>query len=400
VIAITQKATRAQTKSHNKTLILKTIYDQEKISRAMVARQTRLTRPTVSRTVSELIEEGLVVEVGQGPSKGGKPPILLSVAPNSRHLIGIDLANSEFRGAVIDLRGNIIHRETWPVNERDGDVALQMVYELIDRLIVAATSPILGIGIGTPGLMNPEAGTVRIAVNLDWKNLPLRDILETRYNLPVYIANDSQVAALGEYTFGGNRDSSNLIVVKIGRGLGAGIVINGHLHYGDGYGAGEIGHIKAVATGGERCRCGLYGCLETVVGSRTLVNRARHLMRTNPQSTLHQFTASPEALNTDLVIQAFKTGCNELYPIINEMGQYLGAAIANLVGILNIRHILIGGSLARLGEVWLAPISRETRQRVQATQADETVVGIANLGSDIVIFGAAALLLAHELELV
>ncbi len=399
MVTVAQKATRAQTKSHNKTLILKTIYDQEEISRAGVARITHLTRPTVSSIVTELLEDELVAEVGHGPSVGGKPPILLSVVENSRHLIGIDLANSEFRGAVINLRGNIIHHESLPVNDRDGEAALKLAYELIDKLIAAATSPILGIGIGTPGLMNPVDGIVRKAVNLDWQDLPLRDLLEERYNLPAYIANDSQVAALAEYTFGRNQEASNLIVVKVGRGTGAGIVIGGHLYYGDGYGAGEIGHIKVVSNG-ELCRCGHHGCLETVVSSQAIVRRARAIMQNNPQTLLYQFADAPDAVNTEVVLQAFEAGDEDLRQVVVKMGRHLGVAIANLVGILNIKSIIIGGSLARLGPVFIEPVKQEMAEHVQITQAQETVVDVADLGSDIVVLGAAALLLAYELGLV
>ena len=222
-----KKATREQSKIHNKRLILKTIYDNGEISRAYISRLTYLTRTTVSSIVTELIDEGLVEEIGQGPSDGGKPPILLSVVDNSRHLIGIDLADSEFRGGVVDLRGKIIDRVIISVNDRDGLSAMELVYKLIDKLIGIATNPILGIGIGTPGLMDARNGIVRSAVNLDWSDLPLRNLLESRYNLHVYIANDSQVAALGEYTFGQRQETSNLVVVKVGRGVGAGIVING-----------------------------------------------------------------------------------------------------------------------------------------------------------------------------
>lgn len=394
-----KKATRAQTKSHNKTLILKTIYDHIQISRADVARFTRLTRPTVSSTVAELLDEGLVAEVGLGQSEGGKRPILLSVVDDSRHLIGVDLANSEFRGAVTDLRGNIIHRHSLPVDDRDGDAALQLAYQLLDHLIPAATSPILGIGIGAPGLMDPQHGVVRKSVNLDWQDVPLRNLLAERYNLPVYIANDSQVAALGEYTFGQSARTANLVVVKVGRGTGAGIVINGQLHYGDGFGAGEIGHVRVVEPG-ELCRCGHTGCLETVVSSRTLIRRARVLMQTNPQSALWAVAGSPAELTTDLILQAFATGDTEIEALAGEMGRYLGIAAANLVGILNIKNIVIGGSLARFGEVLAGPLRQEMSRRVQVTQAGETSVSVANLGTDIVIFGAAALLLSHEMGLV
>ncbi len=393
MITTATKVTRKQTKIHNKRLVLKTIYNQTSISRASVARTTHLTRPTVSSTVAELMNEGLVTEVGYGPSEGGKPPILLSVVDDSRHLIGIDLANSEFRGAVIDLRGNIIHRQSLPVNDTNGEAALALVYQLVNRLIEAASSPVLGIGIGAPGLMNPERGIVRKSVNLEWQDVPLRDFLEERYNIPVYIANDSQVAALAEYTFGDGGENNSLIVVKVGRGVGAGIVINSRLHYGDGYGAGEIGHV-GVADNGKQCLCGHFGCLETVVSSRALINRAKAIAESNPGSSLNQIP-----ITTDALLQIFEHS-EELRLVITEMGRNLGRVVANLVGILNIKQVLIGGSLARFGNTLVDPLRQEMGRRVQIAQADETVVGIATLGNDIVILGAAALLLAYELGLV
>ena len=191
-----QKATSKQTKAYNTRLVLRTIYDHDRISRADIARATGLTRPTVSDAVAGLSRRGLVEEVGQGPSAGGKPPILLSVIDDSRHAIGIDLASDEFRGAVVNRRGEIRHRASLPLDGRDGEVALERVYELVDHLLSATGSPLLGIGIGTPGLMDPTKGIVRRAVNLDWQDLPLRSLLKQRYGLPLYLANDPQVAAL------------------------------------------------------------------------------------------------------------------------------------------------------------------------------------------------------------
>jgi glucokinase-like ROK family protein len=393
-----QKATREQTKSHNQRLILKTVYDQTQTSRADIARLTGLTRPTVSTAVAELIEEGLVEEVGQGQSEGGKPPVLLRVIDNSRCLIGVDLANSEFRGAVTDLRGRIRHRETLPVDDHDGQAALELVYELVDRLVVVADSPVLGIGLGSPGLMDAQRGLVRKSVNLNWTDLPLRDLLTARYNLPVYIANDSHVAALGEYTFGSHH-LNNLVVVKVGRGVGAGIVLNGQLHYGDGSAAGEIGHVKVVDDG-ELCRCGHHGCLETVTSSRAIITRARAVAQQNPQSTLHRFAATPEAITTETVLQAFEAGDEDVQQIITEVGRYLGLAVANLVGVLNIQHILIGGRTARFGQTLLEPIRQEMCCRSMGLLAEQTSIGLSSLGEDIVIQGAAALLLSNELGLV
>ena len=393
-----KKATRQQTKAHNSRLILKTIYDEGEISRADVARLTGLTRTTVSDAVAKLIEGGLVAEVGLGPSAGGKPPTLLSVVDDSRYLIGIDLAESEFRGAVINLRGEIKHRLSLPIHDRDGNAALALVYELVDELVTIADSPILGIGIGTPGLMDARQGVVRDAVNLDWHNLPLGDLLEVRYELPVYVANDSQVAALAESTFGDSENLSNLILIKVGRGTGGGIVLNRQLYYGDGFGAGEIGHV-AVVEDGELCRCGHYGCLETVTSSRAIVKRAQTIAENDPHSTLHQFAITPEEINADIVLQAFEAGDEALQSVIAEVGYYLGIAVANLVGALNIQRIVIAGNVARFGQALLEPIVQEVRQRSLAALANETRIEFTSLGPDIVILGAAALLLTHELGL-
>ena len=194
-----KKATREHTKLHNWRLVLRTIYQAGKISRAELARETHLTKTTVSNIVSDLLKENLVAEVGLGPSVGGKPPMLLAVVDNSRQLIGLDLANSEFRGSVLDLRGNILHRAKLPVPTQDGRFMLELVYELVDILLPKVTRPLLGIGIGSPGLMDAPSGVVRQAINLDWLNLPLRDLLQEKYNVPVYLANDSHTAALAEY---------------------------------------------------------------------------------------------------------------------------------------------------------------------------------------------------------
>ena len=393
-----KKANSQQTKAHNRLLILKTIYNNAKISRADIARVTGLNRATVSDAVTELLKDGVVAEVGIGSSVGGKPPILLSMVDNARYLIGVDLAESEFRGAVINLRGKIIHRLNLAINGRDGDAALASVYGLLDKLIPLAEGPVLGIGIGTPGLINAQQRVVRNAVNLDWHDLPLGDLLDERYKMPVHIANDSQAAALAEFTFGDSKNISNLIVINIGRGTGAGIVLNRQLYYGDSFGAGEFGHVAYVENG-ERCRCGHYGCLETVASSQAIVRSARTIAKNDLHSELYRFVASPEEINIDIVSQAFEAGDDAIRTLITEAGRYMGFAAANLVGILNVNRIVIAGSAARFGQALLEPIKQEIKRRSLPGLADETVVEITSLGDDIVILGAAALLLNRGLGL-
>jgi len=393
-----KKANSRQAKVHNRLLILRTIYNNVKISRADIARVTSLNRATVSDAVTELMKDGVVAEVGIGSSVAGKPPILLSMVDDARYLIGVDLAESEFRGAVINLRGKIIHRLNLAINGRDGDAALASVYGLLDKLIPLAEGPILGIGIGTPGLINTRQRVVRNAVNLDWHDLPLGDLLDERYKMPVHVANDSQAAALAEFTFGASKNISNLIVINIGRGTGAGIVLNRQLYYGDSFGAGEFGHV-AIVENGERCRCGHYGCLETVTSSQAIVRSARAIAKNDLHSKLYRLVASPEEIDMDIVSQAFEAGDDAIRTLITEVGRYLGFAAAILVGILNVNRIVIAGRVARFGQTLLEPIKQEIKRRSLPGLADETVVEITTLGPDIVILGAAALLLNHELGL-
>jgi N-acetylglucosamine repressor len=393
-----RKATREQTRAHNSRLVLRTIYECEEISRADVARETRLTRTTVSDVVAELMDNGLVKEVGYGPSVGGKPPILLSVVPDARHLIGIDLASEEFRGAVVNLRGQVCFKIEVPLDYQDGEAALALVYQMVEDLMAATNSPLLGVGIGSPGLMDASNGIVRRSVNLDWYDLPLRDLLQQRCGLPVYVANDSQVAALGEYTFGDGPGVENLVVVKVGHGIGAGIVLNGQIFHGETFGAGEIGHV-AVVDNGEICRCGNTGCLETVASARSIVNQARVLAAADPDSVLNRFAASPEQIGIETVCRAMAAGDEQVLDLVRRAGRYLGLAAANVVALLSIRRIVIAGSVACLGQVFLDAIREEMSRRSLAILAHDAEIDLSSIDSDIVILGASALVLNRELGL-
>jgi glucokinase-like ROK family protein len=394
-----KKATREQSKSHNKTLILNSIYTSENISRADLARATHLTRSTVSEIVSELIEEELVKEAGRGQSAGGKPPVLLQVFNDARQIVGIDLASGEFRGALINLRGEIQKWICIPINEKSGEEALEGVYDLIEKLLGAATSPIIGIGIGAPGIMDSDNGIVRMAVNLNWKDLPLVDILQDKYQIPVYIANDSQVSALAEFKFGEGEKGANLLVVKIGRGVGSGIVINQQLFQGDSFGAGEIGHIK-VDQDGVECRCGNFGCLETRISSRAVRKFAAEIAAQDENSLLKQFIEENQVITTETVHAAFLAGEHDVVEFIHDVGVCLGQALSYVVSVLNINRVVIAGSVSIFGEGIIDPALKELKGSVLSTIADEVEINASSLGEEIVILGAAGMVLQNELGIV
>src|SRR4051794_34022585 len=395
------KATHQQTRALNQGLVLRTIYDLGPISRAEIARVTELTRTSVSDLVGDAIAAGLVEEVGRGPSSGGKAPILVQVVEDAKVVIGLDLGEQAFAGALVDLRGGIERRIDVPVEGRDGKAALGAVERLVDELVAAAPpGRLLGIGVGTPGLVDTANGEIRWAVNLDWQDLPLGRILSERTGLPAFVANDSRAAAMGEYLFDVGRRAPNLVAIKIGHGIGAGIVLGGELFEGDGFGAGEIGHTSVVDDGAE-CRCGRFGCLETVASSRAVVDAALEAAAADPDGDLARRLAALDREPTiDDVAAAVQAGDEQARRIAVAAGRWLGRAVAALIGTLDIRHVVLLGNVTRLGDPWLEAVRDEARRRALALLSRETRIEIGGSAEDTVLLGASALLMTRELGLV
>jgi predicted NBD/HSP70 family sugar kinase len=271
-----------------------------------------------------------------------------------------------------------------PVAGRDGDDAVQLVYVLLDRLLDGIAAPLLGIGIGTPGLVESRTGTIRRAVNLDWRDLPLGEMVAERFGVPVNVANDSQAAALAEYTYAGGDRVPNLIAIRVGRGVGAGLILRGALFQGDGSGAGEIGH-TVVDDDGMLCRCGRTGCLETVAGMRAI--------------EAHAADATGRPTELDAVRTAIAAGEPWAIEIADGAGAALGRAIAALTGALDIQRVVLLGPVTELGAPWLAAVRREAGSRALALLADQVAIDVGRPTTNVVIRGASALLVARELGL-
>jgi predicted NBD/HSP70 family sugar kinase len=365
--------------------VLRALYDRGPISRAEVARLTGLTRTTVGDLVGELLVDGLAREVGRGPSTGGKAPILVELVDDARHVIGLDLGEHVFRGAIVDLRGQVQRVIDRPVTGLDGDAALAVVYELIDTLVEAGRDTLLGIGVGTPGIVDARTGTIRGAVNLKWQDLPLGSLLRERYGVPVRIANDSRAAALAIQLFSG-RQSGNLVAIKVGRGIGAGVVLGGEVFHGDGFGAGEIGHVVVVDDGAE-CRCGRFGCLETVASSRAIERRATEVKGSATELTLDEVRAALEA------------GDEDVRRVVVAAGRYLGQAVAGVIGVLDVEYVALHGTVTELGAPWLDAVRAEARRRSLALTGASVAIEIVPPIGDLVLMGASALLLTAELGL-
>ena len=379
-----EKATHQQTRTFNQQLVLRALHDHSPLSRADLARLTGLTRTSVGDLVGTLIDDGLIEEVGRGQSTGGKSPILLRVAPDGRHLIGLDLGEGQFSGAVVNLRGEILRSIRLPLEGRNGDAAVELVVRLVDALRADDRSPLLGIGIGAPGIIDTSTGTVRWSVNLDWAELRLGPLLEQRYGVPVVVANDSHAAALAELTFFRRPRPNNLIVIKVGRGVGAGIILNGQLFQGDGYGAGEFGHVS-MGSADARCRCGREGCLETIASMRALVDAAG--------------AVDPSITDESGLVAAFQADVTGIRRIVLDAARELGVAIGWMIGVLNVRHVLLVGPVAAFGDDWLGEVRQYARSSVMALLAGDTQIEFGHVHDDVVVLGASALLMEQQLGL-
>ena len=394
-----QKATAQQLKEHNQQLVLKAIYTGQANSRAAIAEETGLTRPTISQIVGELLEAGLVQEEGQGESRGGKPPTLLSFVDDAYQIIGLHLGGDRTFGAVINLRGRILTHTARLTDRTDVESALAGLDLILDSLRAQVTRPLLGIGVSVPGLVDPRNGVVRYTAYLNWRNVPLRQRLAARCDdIPIYLDNDTNLAALGERVFGAGDGIDNMVIVMVGTaGIGAGIVVNGEIYHGAGGGAGEIGHMP-VADSDVPCVCGHRGCLEAVSSGWALVRQAREAAAAHPDSALNALALDDITLED--VRQAVEAGDPTAVALAQEAGYYLGLVVAILASTMNPQRVVIGGSVSELGDPLFDSLRRTFGEHTLTILAQETEILPASLGTDVNILGAAAQVLKGELGVV
>jgi predicted NBD/HSP70 family sugar kinase len=354
------KLLQEDTKRHHRSLLLQQLFREGPASRADLARTSGLTRVTVSDLVGQLVAEGLIEELGApAESRVGKPPTLVGIAADATHIVAVDLSGDDVvTGAVLTLLGEVRERHELPIAGRRGEQAVALVHQLVRELLERATQPVLGIGVGTPGVVDHD-GTVLDAPNLGWSGTTLAAGLQEAFDLPVFVANDANTAVLGEHTFGDAGDGG-LMLIRVGTGVGAGLVLGGALLHGHRAAAGELGHV-VVDPDGATCACGRRGCLETLLAVPHLRER----------------------------LAAGGT--------LDEVGAQLGATLAPVVGTLNLHEVVLSGPADLLDGPLREAADRTIRERTMPVSADGLVVRTSTLGEDVVLVGAAVLVLAGQL---
>jgi predicted NBD/HSP70 family sugar kinase/biotin operon repressor len=374
-------------RERNRARVLDAMRELGVASRAAIARHTGLSRSTVSSLVSELQAAGLVVDRRDGrdaqEKTSGRPPLLIALDRSAGIAVGIDFGKRHLAVAAADLSHTILaeSRREMPegYDSRSGlDDATVLVDEVLDSAGVDRGS-VIGVGMGLPGPINLETGTVGSSAILPgWVGMQVAEQMSERLGLPVLVDNDANLGALSELHWGGGRGSSNLAYLKVSTGIGAGLVIDGRLFRGASGTAGEIGHTMIDETG-PICRCGSRGCLETLAAGPAIVD----VLRPSLGEDLSIEQVLEQAANGD-------TGCRRA---IGDAGRYIGSALADLCNLVNPERIVVGGSIGTVGNVLLDPMRETLRHRAIPSAGDDVEIVPSALGDRAELLGTVALVL-------
>jgi predicted NBD/HSP70 family sugar kinase len=377
--------------------VLRLIWEERRISRAQIARKANLSRSTVSEIINEILPMSLVTEVGEGPSKGGRRPIVLEFQDDACVILGVEISASHVVVVMTDLRGRVL---TWKSREHhvrsDPTGTRNLIAELCRECRAEPAGrahPLVGIGVAVPCPMDPTFPDQLSEVVLPaWKGrLGLED-LAGEFGVPLMVDNDANLGALAELWWGLGQGVDDMAYIKVATGIGSGHVIGGDIYRGATGIAGEIGHI-AIDPQGKRCVCGLRGCLVTLVGGPALVARAQELSWDFPDSLLAGKVSTIIELEN-----AALAGDPLALQVAQEAAANLGRAIAGLMNILNPSLVVVGGDLARLGDLLIDPLREVVKRRTLISSIDAAEIRASDLGPRSVAIGAATLFLKAALE--
>ncbi|MES0855527.1 ROK family protein [Geobacillus sp. G4] len=371
-------------KKMNKQLVLKLIRDQHPISRADIAKTTGLNKATVSALVDELIAEHFVHESGIGESTGGRRPLMLRFNADAGSLVGVELGVNYLYAVLTNLNADILWEQRRSFRPSEGQEAIigEMI-ELIEAAIRRAPATpygVMGIGIGVPGVVHTESGTVIFAPNLRWDDVALAAVLRQRWpERPVIVENEAKLAALGEKWFGAGNEFAHFVYISAGIGIGAGVVLHHQLYRGVSGLAGEIGH-HTIDVNGIRCSCGNIGCWEMYASEKYIERRLSEEGRSEWLDDRFSIAAMALAAESD----------EQLARILEEAGRYLGVGLLQVIYAYNPEAVIIGGPLAQAGEYVIGPARQEVRKRILVKKESEPLIIASKLKEKSCAIGAAA----------
>ncbi|HUS17733.1 MAG TPA: ROK family transcriptional regulator [Chloroflexia bacterium] len=374
---------------------------QEAVSRTDISRLTHWSRPKVTSIVDRMISRGFLMEVGEGDSAGGRRPSMLRINNQLGYLVGVDIGATSMDLALADLSAQVLARDSGPADVRSAPGALlgEVQGRLRTMIQRQGLQPeqILGVGVGVPGPVDFHKG-VLVAPPLmpAWEDFAIREFFQHAFpRADVWVDNDVNMMALGELRAGAGRGVENFIFVKIGTGIGAGVICHGLVHRGSSGSAGDIGHIRVDANG-PICHCGNIGCLEMMAAGPAIAARAVDAAQQGRSPILtKKLAANGGTLRPEDVGAAAREGDRAAIEIIQSSGQLIGGVLAGLVNFFNPSLILIGGGVAHIGNQLLASVRQEVLRRSTALATRDLVISYLPRGVDAGVIGAVHLALDH-----
>jgi|RhiMetdeSRZDD1v2_1073273.scaffolds.fasta_scaffold08281_14 glucokinase-like ROK family protein len=381
--------------------VIRALRRQGRISRTEISHITGWSKAKASQEIRSLVSKGYLVEFGEGISQGGRKPRLLRINNQLGYIVGIDIGATSLDIALADVTGLILQRRSEPTDVHfSPETVLGRCSELLLELTQAqAIHPpqILGIGVGVPGPVDFARG-VLVAPPLmpEWENFPIRDFFKKTFvSAFVVVDNDVNIMALGEQRAGDGIGVDHFIFVKIGTGIGAGIVSNGKIHRGSDGSAGDIGHI-CVDKNGPLCACGNKGCLEAMAAGPAIASRAMEAARNGSSPNLSQMRKSKGgAIRPEEVNAACREGDQAALDIIRDCGQMIGDVLASLVNFFNPSHIFIGGGIANFGNHLLVAIRKAVLNRSLPLATTHLSIKFSRMGLNSGVVGAISLALEY-----
>lgn len=340
-------------RSLNRTAVLNSIRQDGPLSRAEIARRLGLSLPVVMRIVDELMAEGLVRTTDHLRPSGGRKRPLIEFNPSAYAVASVDLGGSKMFGIVADLAGQVQHEIYCPFVDGDHAQALDQLQALIAQLLAMprpAGQHIRGIGVGAPGITRNPEGVIEWSPNVNWREVPLKDILSRRFALPVFVENDVNLAALGEWAYGAGQGCHNLVSIAIGTGAGSGIIIGDALVRGRHHAAGEIGYLPTDVNCLGKCY-DQFGAFETVVSGPGIAQRGR-------EALAHSGDTVPEHLGAEAVFAAARHGEAWATQTIADTVDHLAVGIAAVSVLLDPEVIVLAGGVARSADLLIEPVQR------------------------------------------
>ena len=331
----------------NDEQIMNTIRRHGLISRAEIAKMTGLTPPTVTNITAKLMDLGLIVEDSIGESSGGRRPLLLKVNSKIAQIIIIHIRSEKMMSYLIDPEFRIHYTDNKRIKEMKKEEVLTLMLEMIETCKKMATVTVEAVGVVVRGPVKIKEGISVFAPNTGWKNIPIKKMIEEKFNILTFVENDAKALINGEYYYGAAQDVDSVILLKVSHGIGAGIMFNGRMYRGINGSAGEVGH-TTIDISGPVCSCGNYGCMEALASENALVVMVVKAIKEGQKSIVYDLVQGELFhVTPNVIYEAAEAGDELAIRMLVKVARYLGIGIANLVNIFNPKVVIIGGGIVK-----------------------------------------------------